>query len=139
VRNEPAFGKQAVYLDDANVPAELPSAADLLGYKQEGINVWAPPIFALLTVDSAGNIVPSEYARNARDAGLDIITWTIERSGILADGNNGFYYQTYDSAIRREGDMLKVLDVLARDVGILGIFSDWPGTVSYYASCMNLK
>jgi glycerophosphoryl diester phosphodiesterase len=139
VRNEPAFGKQAVYLDDANVPAELPSAADLLGYKQEGINIWAPPIFALLTVDSGGSIVPSEYARNARDAGLDIITWTIERSGILADGNNGFYYQTYDSAIRREGDMLKVLDVLARDVGILGIFSDWPGTVSYYASCMNLK
>ena len=31
------------------------------------------------------------------------------------------------------------LDVLARDVGILGIFSDWSGTVSYYASCMGLK
>jgi hypothetical protein len=24
-------------------------------------------------------------------------------------------------------------------VGILGIFSDWSGTVSYYASCMGLK
>jgi hypothetical protein len=23
--------------------------------------------------------------------------------------------------------------------GILGIFSDWPATVSYYASCMGLK
>jgi glycerophosphoryl diester phosphodiesterase len=31
------------------------------------------------------------------------------------------------------------LDVLARQVGILGIFSDWSGTVSYYASCMDLK
>ena len=139
IKKEPAFGRQAVYLDDANVPAELPSAADLVQYKQQGINIWAPPTYALLTTDGAGNIVPSEYARNAKDAGLDLITWTLERSGILADGDNGFYYQTFDSAIKREGDMMKVLDVLAKDVGILGIFSDWPGTVSYYASCMNLK
>jgi len=30
IDHEPAFGKQAVYLDDANVPAELPSFADLV-------------------------------------------------------------------------------------------------------------
>jgi glycerophosphoryl diester phosphodiesterase len=30
-------------------------------------------------------------------------------------------------------------DGLAQQVGILGIFSDWAGTVSYYASCMGLK
>jgi glycerophosphoryl diester phosphodiesterase len=35
--------------------------------------------------------------------------------------------------------MMKVLDVLARNVGIRGIFSDWPATVSYYANCMNIK
>jgi hypothetical protein len=28
--------------------------------------------------------------------------------------------------------------VLAQDVGILGIFSDWPGTVTYYANCVGL-
>ena len=33
--------------------------------------------------------------------------------------------------------MYKVLDVLARQVGILGIFSDWPATVTYYANCMD--
>ena len=54
----------------------------------------------------------SRYARQAKKAGLDIITWTLERSGMLADGNNGFYYQTFDTAIKREGDMMKVLDVL---------------------------
>jgi len=27
---------------------------------------------------------------------------------------------------------------LARQVGILGIFSDWAGTVTYYANCMGL-
>ena len=25
------------------------------------------------------------------------------------------------------------------DVGILGIFSDWPATVTYYANCMGLR
>jgi glycerophosphoryl diester phosphodiesterase len=139
VDHESAFGRQAVYLDDANVPAELPGFAELVQYKQEGINIVAPPTFALLTVDAANRIVPSEYARNAKAADLDIITWTLERSGILADGNNGFYYQTFDSAITTEGDMMTVLDVLAREVGILGIFSDWPATVTYYANCMKIR
>ncbi|MFZ5574175.1 MAG: glycerophosphodiester phosphodiesterase family protein [Pseudomonadota bacterium] len=139
IANEPAFGRQAVYLDDANTVADLPGAAELDGYKAEGIHIVAPPMFALLDVDGSGRIVPSTYARNARAAGLDIITWTIERSGILADGNNGYYYQTIDPAIKREGDMMTVLDVLAKEVGILGIFSDWPATVTYYANCMNLK
>jgi glycerophosphoryl diester phosphodiesterase len=139
IAKEPHFGKQAVYLDDANTVAELPNAAQLAAYKAEGINIVAPPMFALLDVDGSGNIVASRYARQARSAGLDIITWTLERSGVLADGDNGFYYQTIDTAIKREGDMMKVLDVLNRDVGILGIFSDWPATVTYYASCMNLK
>ena len=35
--------------------------------------------------------------------------------------------------------MYKALDVLARQVGIVGIFSDWPATVTYYANCMGLK
>lgn len=139
IANEPAFGKQAVYLDDANVPAELPGVAELQSYKDEGINVVAPPMFALLDIDGSGRIVPSAYAHNAKAAGLDIITWTLERSGILADGSNGYYYQTIDPAIKREGDMMNVLDVLAKEVGIIGIFSDWPATTTYYANCMNLK
>jgi len=65
--------------------------------------------------------------------------WTLERSGILADGNNGFYYQTVDAAIKRDGDLYKVLDVLAKDVGILGVFSDWAAPVTFYANCMGLK
>ena len=138
VRHEPAFGRQAVYLDDAESVSDLPGAAELAGYKQSGIQIVAPPIFALLDTDGSGNIVPSAYARNARAAGLGIIAWTLERSGHLADGNNGFYYQTFDAAIRREGDMLRVLDVLARDVGVRGVFSDWPATTTFYANCAGL-
>jgi glycerophosphoryl diester phosphodiesterase len=135
----PRFGLQAVYLDDANTPADLPSASELKQYRQDGIRIVAPPVYALLTTDTANRIVPSSYARNARAAGLNIITWTVERSGILADGNNGFYFQTFDSAIRRDGDVYQAIDVLARDVGVIGIFSDWPATTSFYANCMRLR
>jgi glycerophosphoryl diester phosphodiesterase len=128
-----------VFLDDAETPADLPSYSELAGYKQAGINIWAPPTFALLSVDRTNRIVASEHARYARAAGLDMITWTLERSGILADGNNGFYFQTVDSAITREGDLMKVIDALARQVGVLGIFSDWPAALTYYANCMGLK
>ena len=139
VNKEAAFGKQAVYLDDANTVADLPSYEQLVQYKSQGIQIVAPPTFALLAVDADGRIVPSQYARNAKMAGLDIITWTLERSGILADGNNGFYYQSFDSAIKTEGDMMQVIDVLARDVGVLGIFSDWPATTTFYANCAGLR
>ena len=139
LQNEPAFGRQAVYLDDATAVAGLPSAAELKAYRAQGIRIVAPPIFALLTTEAGGKIVPSAYARNARAAGLDIIAWSLERSGILADGNNGFYLQSIDSAIQREGDVMRVLDVLAKDVGIIGMFSDWPATVSFYANCTGLK
>lgn len=134
-----AYGRQAVYLDDANTMADVPSAAELAGYKAQGINIWAPPIFVLLKNDATGNLLPSQAALDAKAAGLDIITWTLERSGLLADGNNGFYYQTFDAAIRREGDTLRVLDALNKQVGVIGVFSDWPATTTFYANCAGLR
>jgi glycerophosphoryl diester phosphodiesterase len=137
IKSEPAFGKQAVFLDDANLPNELPSAAELQSYAQQGIKIVAPPTWALVALQG-NKIVPSQYSINARAAGLDIITWTLERSGTLTDGG-GYYYQTITPVIHKSGDTYELLDVLARGVGILGIFSDWPGTVTYYANCMGLK
>jgi glycerophosphoryl diester phosphodiesterase len=139
IEHEAAFGKQAVYLDDANGVSDLPGSAELADYKRRGINIWAPPTFALLALDRENRIVPSQAALNAKAAGLDIITWTLERSGILADGNNGFYYQTIDPAITREGDLMVVLDVLAIGVGVLAVFSDWAAPVTYYANCMGIQ
>jgi glycerophosphoryl diester phosphodiesterase len=139
VEQEPAFGRQAVYLDDANTVADLPSFAELAGYRKQGIRIWAPPTFALLAVNGQNEIVPSQAARNAKAAGLDIITWTLERSGILANLNNDFYYQTIQPAVTREGDLFRVIDVLARQVGVRGIFADWPAAVTYYANCMEMK
>jgi len=138
IKNEPAFGKQAVFLDDAEKVADLPGLQELQRYKQEGIQIVAPPIFALLDVKD-GKLAVSAYAKNAKQAGLGIIAWSLERSGLLAAGKGGWYYQTVNPVMQRESDMLRAVDVLARDVGVMGIFSDWPATVSYYASCMGLK
>jgi glycerophosphoryl diester phosphodiesterase len=104
----------------------------------QGVKIIAPPIWVLVALDDDHRIVPSTYAKAARQAGLDIITWTLERSGPLRDGG-GWYYQTITEAIDNDGDMLEVLDVLAKQVGIRGIFSDWPATVTYYANCMGLE
>ena len=138
IKNEPQFGKQAVFLDGADKLADLPDLAKLISYKNEGIQIVAPPIFALLDAKD-GKLVASAYAKNAKQAGLSIITWSLERSGVMALGKGGWYYQSVNHVISREGDILEALDVLAKEVGIMGIFSDWPGTVTYYASCMGRK
>jgi glycerophosphoryl diester phosphodiesterase len=41
--------------------------------------------------------------------------------------------------INNDGDMMQVLDVLAQQVGVIGVFSDWSATTTYYANCMNLR
>jgi glycerophosphoryl diester phosphodiesterase len=141
IANEPTFGKQAVYLETLDVPEQVPAAiAKLPSLAAEGVKIVAPPMWVLVTLDANNKIVPSEYAIAAKAVGLDIITWTIERSGLLKNiSGNPYYYQSVLDGIKTEGDMMVMLDVLAQDVGILGIFSDWPATVTYYANCKGLK
>lgn len=142
IENEPDFGKQAVFLDGrarnglnpADPETFSPSMAEL---KDMGVNYIAPPLWMLL--DKQGeSIIPSAYAKEAKQAGINIITWTLERSGPLnIDG--GWYYQTIKPLIKKDSDMLKVLHVLAQDVGVKGVFSDWPATTSFYANCIGLE
>ena len=141
IDNEPGFGKQAVYLDDRVYRQTLfePTLADFQSLRHRGVEIVAPPMFALLETNPDGEIVPSGYARLARQAGLDIVTWTFERTD-LRDGaqESEFYYSSIAGAVNRDGDRYLALDVLAREVKIIGIFSDWPATVTYYANCMGL-
>lgn len=138
IRTEPAFGRQAVFLDDAGAVADLPSAAELGDYRRQGVRIWAPPIFALLALNDRNEIVASRAAKDAREAGLDVIAWSLERSGRLADLDGDFYYQTIEGGVTREGDLMRVIDALARDVGARAIFSDWAAPVTYYANCMGM-
>jgi glycerophosphoryl diester phosphodiesterase len=148
------YGRQAVYLLDFNstdpindVIIQAPyNAMDRMEFlkmlKARGVRVIAPAMPALLAVDASGRIVPSKLANDLNAMGFQIITWTFERSDLrLGASRAGFYYDfdAAGAAVKKDSDMYKALDVLAKQVKVIGIFSDWPATVSYYASCMNLK
>jgi glycerophosphoryl diester phosphodiesterase len=144
VKTEPGFGAQAVYLEDRYEKQGLdpgkpetwkPSMMEL---KASGVKILAPPIWVMLALNEKNEIVPSEYAKAAKAAGLDLIGWSLERDGPLHKGG-GFYHSSVKAAIDRDGDTLVVLDVLAKQVGIRGMFSDWPATTTFYASCMGMK
>ena len=142
ISNEPEFGKQAVYLDasyrrggfDPMDPSTFNPSIDELA--EMGVNYISPPMWVLVTLKD-GKIVPSAYSQAAKAAGLNVITWTLERSGPLRTGG-GWYYRSIADVIKGDGQMYELLDVLAQDVGIKGIFSDWPATVTYYANCMQI-
>ncbi len=160
IENEPAFGEQAVYLDgrdgsidpvDPDDPGDPddPHNPTLQQIAAKGVTIIAPPMWVLLTV-ADGAIAPSKYAEKAKAAGLGLITWTAERSGrivedVLEGRGSNFYYRSTDgssataNALRNDGDILTTLDVLAAQVGVLGVFSDWPATTTFYANCMRLK
>lgn len=148
------YGRQAVYLLDYNAadpvndiviqaPYDKMDRAEYFRMlKQRGVRIVAPPIPALLAVDANGRIVPSTLAKQLKSWGFDIITWTLERSDLRAGASRAGFYYDFDAqgrAIRKDSDQYLAVDVLAREVEVLGIFSDWPATVSYYASCMGLK
>lgn len=142
LKAEPEFGKQASFLDerddtdkdfDVNKPETWkPSMAELAS---QGVKVLAPSMPMLVTVGDGGRIVPSAYAREAKKAGFELITWSLERSGPLKSGG-GYYYSTIKPLIDRDGDTLALLDVLYREVGVRGVFSDWPATTTFYANCV---
>jgi len=148
------YGRQAVYLLDFNADDPVNDIViqppydqmDRMAYfhmlKRNGVRIIAPPVPALLAVDANGRIVPSKLARDLKAVGFDIITWTFERSDLRFGASRAGFYYDFDPqgrALKTDSDMYKALDVLAKDVKILGIFSDWPATVTYYANCMGLK
>lgn len=137
VNQMPEFGRQAVFLDEKSNDPENTSMAYMESLTQQGVPILAPALWKMLTLDAHQKIVPSDYALNAKAAGLDLIGWSLERSGPLNEGG-GWYYQSISDAINNDGDIYTVIDVLAREIGVIGIFSDWPATTTHYANCMGL-
>ena len=125
-------GRVVAWGDNSLGQTNVPTATDVVAISANGE-------CCNLALRANGEIVPSKHALWAKELGLPVVTWTLERSSLLADGDNGFYFKTIDAAITREGDVMRVLDVLAREVGVRGVFSDWPATVTFYASCMGLN
>ena len=102
-----------------------------------GVMYMAPPMWMLLDLSEDQTMIISDYGQYIKDHGFDIITWTLERSGPLT-GGGGWYYQTTTDVIDRDGDQFELLYALQTKVGIVGIFSDWPATTTFYATCMGL-
>ena len=145
LREFPHRARQAVFLDGRS-PTELaevpPPIAEFEALAGEGLNIIAPPMPTLLATSGDGAIVPSEYAMNAKAAGLDIISWSLERSGRIDEdvrpAGGAYYFDTTVEALDGDGDILRTVDVLAQDVGVIGLFSDWPATTTFYANCLGL-
>jgi len=155
IKNTP-YGKQAVFLVDYDADKnnillfdttgkQLETRADQLKFfaelRKAKVQIVAPAMPALLAV-SGNRVVPSQLAKDLRGLGFDIITWTFERADLRQGASQAGFYFDFDptgAAIKKDSDMYKALDVLAREVKIIGIFSDWPATVTYFANCMNLK
>lgn len=142
LENDPEFGAQAVYLDeraDLSENGYEEAVASLPGLAARGVKIMAPSIYQLVAADNAtGEIVPSSYAIAAKEAGLEIITWSFERSGPLSIAGGGYYYSSISNLISRDGDEYKVIDAIAQKVGATKIFTDWSSTVTYYANCFGL-
>ncbi|KAL2422072.1 Extracellular protein [Exophiala dermatitidis] len=141
----PDFGKQAVFLDeDGDAPGNFTTAVNRLpALKASGVNIISPPINYLLAVGGPDNktVVPSDYALTAKKAGLDIISWSFERSGPLTRvaADDDYYYESVAPIMHYDGQMYEVLDVLGREIGVKAMFSDWSATVTYYANCFGFK
>jgi glycerophosphoryl diester phosphodiesterase len=154
VRNT-AYGDQAVFLVDYNTATDGIVLFDTTGkqlltrdeqnafFKQlrrAGVKIVAPSFNALLTIQG-DRIVPTVLAKDLKSLGFSLISWSFERVDLRrgAAGVGSYYdFDPTGAAIKKDSDMYKALDVLAKDVKLIGLFSDWPATVSYYASCMSL-
>ncbi len=137
LKHAPEFGRQAILLDEL-MDVDYQAAVDRLAIlKAEGLHTIAPPIWALLTLDDNKRLVPSPYALEAKRLGLSIYAWSFERS-FRPHERLDYYYQSTYQALKKEGDVYYVLEALHKQVGIKGLFSDWPATVTYYANCFDL-
>ncbi|KAM3518589.1 hypothetical protein NHJ13051_008073 [Beauveria bassiana] len=140
LKHEPAFGQQAIFLDPTGGPGTVEASIDSLStYAQEGLRIVAPPIGFLVEADG-DKIVPSRYALKAKELGLQIITWSLERSPPVAQikAEGDYYYDSIKGLLRTDGDIYTVLDVLWQQVGVFGVFSDWSATATFYANCFGI-
>jgi glycerophosphoryl diester phosphodiesterase len=121
ITHEPEFGKGASYLYKTSNPPSL-TMPDLYN---KGVRTLSMNVDDLVDDDeTTGKRVPSATALEAKMAGFELVGWTLE-SGGRQDGSGD--------------DIYGLMDVLAKDVGVKGVFSNWVGTTSYYANCMGLK
>lgn len=69
-------------------------------------------------------MVPSAYADSAKEHGLQVLTWTLERTG---PGLDGWYWQSVTDSVENldptqiDGHKFALLHVLSEEIGVLGV------------------
>ncbi|KAH5068692.1 hypothetical protein HBH95_190550 [Parastagonospora nodorum] len=142
LKNDHDFGRQAIYLQEFDTPEDLAAGMKNLSIaRAAGVNIIGPSIPMLVSPGPNNTIVPSEYAKAIKANGMDIIAWTFERSGPLATvkSRKEYYFESIANVTSYDGQYYVLLDVLANQIGIKGLFSDWSATVTYFANCFGLK
>lgn len=139
IKHWPDFAQQAIWLDGrytlANFDPNNPETwqVSMQALYDMGVRYLGPPLWMLVRADGQ-KIRPSIYAKQATEAGLNLIAWTVERSGSLHDGG-GWYYQSIADITTDAHVVLQLLEVLKHDIGVKAVFSDWPATTTYFAHC----
>lgn len=144
IAEAPEFGAGAIWLDGRDpslMQRSPPGLAEFEALRARGVGAIAPPIATLLrSREDPPGIEPSEYALRARAAGLRIVSWTMERSGRIAEDvlprRGAFYYGSILDALSGDGDVYRIIHALSEGVGVAGLFSDWPATTTFYDNCM---
>ena len=138
---DPAFAARAVYLE-GRVPSRrlLPRQRLLLlplllPLRRAGIERLAAPLWMLAEASAEGALRVSPYGALAAELGFELIAWTLERSPPRSRRGRDWYYQGLEEVLTRDGDLFTLLHLLRHELPLIGVFSDWPATVSYYASC----
>jgi glycerophosphoryl diester phosphodiesterase len=144
LENDKEFGAQAVYLQEFDTPEDLAAGMkNLSTARAAGVNIISPALPMLLAIGGPDNntIVESEYSKAIKANGMDIIAWTFERSGPLATvkSREEYYFNTIANITHYDGQYFEVLDVLANQIGVKGLFTDWASTVTYFANCFDLS
>lgn len=146
--NAPDFASQVVWLDgraqmatSGNVgEPSFPGTPSFTEAKAAGLKTIAPPLWVLIkaTGNPSQPFEATDYARLANATGLQLVTWTLDRSGPISETTQHpfGYFRTLAGALHNDGDLYPLLHALVNDVGVTGVFSDWPATVTYYDNCL---
>jgi glycerophosphoryl diester phosphodiesterase len=106
------------------------------GYlRSMGINYMAPPVGQLITRNGTSGIAASPYVSTVQGAGMSIITWTVERNYACWPAPSAMRSDANVTACASFNE-LELIGTLHR-MGVVGVFSDWPATTTFYASCID--
>jgi len=123
------------YLDSTELQKHIKDIHDA------GVQLLAAPTWMLVDMENTAEvkkIIASNYTKILKQVGFDMIGFTVERS-VPASKGGGYYYQTVRERLKNDGDMFFMLQALHREVGAVGVFSDWPATTTFYANCMQVE